>query len=674
MKLITKLFTLTILFGLSTQVSALYCGSATVAEHESAGRAYSQSSYSWWYTTTNYYATGSGESISGTVILQETSADYYEEVSACGNTTAMDQPTTVEVGPAKTADNNPSNRLDEIGTFSGKNYNVAIAGSDLVSDTNGDHQANVLNLPRSVSVNIPEGATVEAAYISYYGSAYLTEGGGEDDTDDTVSGGELPIDSEADIENNEINITINNNEYNAMTPATAGGNSRSKISWWKMYAAAGTLEDSRIAFYNNRLDVTDKFAGLSGNIPVAVTRLQRADFTGATSSRMEYFFGPSGYNGNGDKANDCLANASFSVIVIYSLPAGESKTITVYDGVSWAWNNDFATDSSKAHSPISNPLALDINMTHQPVNAASGLNVYIGALDGDQFGHSGVPQCGSSSYPHDTGYDHTWISSGNAQEEYFTNIYEGDAAPEDGQQFSQYPGVTSIAKGLNYNVVKVALANVEDGATQTKIHVEGDNPISTTKEQEAMLISFAIVEGVEQQSAGGGEEGVAEGVAEEGIEEEGQAEEAENQIPQITLNGDSEIVVAFGETFTDPGASATDPEDGVLEVTADCPVNNMISGSYLCTYVASDSDGESVSVTRVVIVEEEIVQPSCTEYTATNSSHKTAGRAYSESSGYWWYSSTYYYANGSGNYLGSSSTTTTLKTIDGVTFEEGSCP
>ena len=682
-KLLTSSLAIPLAF-CASQSFALYCGTASNSEHESAGRAYSETSYSWWYSTTNYYAKGSNDSLSSNETLQETSPGYFEVVSSCssGSGSTIPPTTSIPVGPDKTPDRNPENQLDEVMSFSGKNYQVAVAGSDLVADNNGDHQANSLSLPRTVSVKIPEGATVEAAFISYYGSAYLTANGGEDNTDDTVSGGELPIDNEAHIANNEINISIGNRNLGALTPSSVGGDSRSKTSWWKLHAAAGTLEDSRVAFYNNRLDLTAEFQGLSGEIPVTVTRLQRADFTGATDSRMEYYYGPAGNNGNGDRANDCLANASYSVIVIYSLPEGKEKTITLYDGVSWAWNNDFATNSSKAHNPISNPLALDINMSHDPVDAEEGLNVYIGTLDGDQFGHSGVAQCGSSSYPHDTGYDHTWVSSGYAQEEYYANIYEGDGAPEIGDSFTEYPNVVSVAKGLNYNVVKVALTNVDDGATTTKIHVEGDNPVSTTKEQEAMLVSFAIVEGTVLGQSEPAAPQPEEPQPEEPQPEEPQPEEpAEpepveptNTAPTVTINGASSITLEYGATFTDPGATATDAEDGTLQVEPNCNVDTQLAGTYTCNYIATDSGGLSANATRIVIVEEEVVVPACTEYTATNSEHKSAGRAYSKTSGYWWYSSTSYYAKGSGDSLGSSYSTTTLSTQDGTSFTEASCP
>ncbi|THB68975.1 MAG: hypothetical protein D6B27_01365, partial [Gammaproteobacteria bacterium] len=422
------------------------------------------------------------------------------------------------LGPTKTPDYNPGNRLDKLVEFSGKNYGVAVAGSDLVNDIGGDQQADELMLPRQVSVEIPDGATVEAAYVSYYGSAFLTTGGGVDNTPDTVSGAELGIDNLEDIANNEINITVDGQDLGALTPATVGGDSRSKPSWWNMYAKAGTLAESRIVMYNNRLDVTEFFTGKTGVIPVEVTRLQRADFTGATKSAMSYmyqFYGPSGTNDNGDYANDCLANASFSVVVVYSLPEGANKTISIYDGMSWAWNNDFATNRDKAYNPITYKLGLDIDVEHAAVSADGDLNVYMVALDGDELGHTGVSQCGASMYPHDTGIDHTWVKSGSAQESYFANIYEGINAPAEGTAFADYANVTTVANGLNFNVIKIGVQNVEDGATNTLIHVEGDSPTSTDGPQEAMLVAFAIVEGTQYGEA------VEEGTVEEGTVEEG---------------------------------------------------------------------------------------------------------------------------------------------------------
>lgn len=115
-------------------------------------------------------------------------------------------------------------------------------------------------------------------------------------------------------------------------------------------------------------------------------------------------------------------------------------------------------------------------------------------------------------------------------------------------------------------------------------------------------------------------------------------------------------------------------EDGDIAVETSCNVNTTEAGTFICNYTATDSQGLSDNATRVVIVEENVIEPVCTEYTDSNSSHKTAGRAYSESNFYWWSTTTSYYATGSRDSIsGSSTSTSTLHTKDGVAYSEGSC-
>ena len=580
---------------------ALYCGSDSNQNHINAGRA--ELLYG-----INVNAIGSGEYLgmsSGTTMLQETSAGYFQKTSSCptgGGDDPIDPPTSggdvVHEDLGNVAAKNAENTLKKVAEFSGKNYHVAVAGSDLVEDIGGDMQADKLSLPRTVYVDIPAGATIEAAYVNYYGSAYVTdETNAKDDTDDTVSGSELGIDSIADIENNEINITVDTNDLGALTPSSAavGAQSESMPSWWKMFPSAGTLQNSKVVMWNNRLDLTDAFAGLTGSIPVTVTRLQRADFTGASESAMGFAMAPpSGANDNGDVANDCLANASYSVIVVYSMPTGEDKTISIYDGIAWGWNNDFATSTSKAFASqvIPHKAVTDIQILHDAIDATGDTKLYLAALDGDEYGHSNVPQCGSSSYPHDTGKDYTWVKNGTGNVQYYENIYEGPHAPDVGTSFPAYSEVKTVSNGLNFNIVEIGIENDVDNAVNTLIHVEGDNPISTQVDQEAMLISFAILEAK---------------TMEQGTEPPAPT----NTAPVVTMNGNAEMTLTVGDTFTDPGATATDAEDGAITPTADCNVSTTVAGTYTCTYTATDSGALTDTATRTVIVEEE-VQPTNT--------------------------------------------------------------
>ncbi|HEY5687947.1 MAG TPA: immunoglobulin-like domain-containing protein [Yeosuana sp.] len=76
--------------------------------------------------------------------------------------------------------------------------------------------------------------------------------------------------------------------------------------------------------------------------------------------------------------------------------------------------------------------------------------------------------------------------------------------------------------------------------------------------------------------------------------------------PVITLTGSATINVTLGDTFTDPGATATDDVDG--DITANIVVGGdtvdvNTAGTYTITYNVSDASGNAATeVTRTVIV------------------------------------------------------------------------
>ncbi len=75
--------------------------------------------------------------------------------------------------------------------------------------------------------------------------------------------------------------------------------------------------------------------------------------------------------------------------------------------------------------------------------------------------------------------------------------------------------------------------------------------------------------------------------------------------PHITLNGNKEIKIKVGETYTDPGATATDSIDGNLtsQIVTTGTVDTITAGEYKITYTVKNSTGKEASVTRTVIVE-----------------------------------------------------------------------
>ncbi len=90
------------------------------------------------------------------------------------------------------------------------------------------------------------------------------------------------------------------------------------------------------------------------------------------------------------------------------------------------------------------------------------------------------------------------------------------------------------------------------------------------------------------------------------VEEEAPPEpEPDTTPPVITLSGSATMTLTVGDTFTDPGASATDDVDGSVAVFTSGTVDTNTAGTYTLTYTAEDSSDNEATATRTVIVEEE---------------------------------------------------------------------
>ena len=79
-----------------------------------------------------------------------------------------------------------------------------------------------------------------------------------------------------------------------------------------------------------------------------------------------------------------------------------------------------------------------------------------------------------------------------------------------------------------------------------------------------------------------------------------------NDAPIITLIGNADITISVGSTFTDPGATATDTEDGDLTdlINTTGVVNTTTAGTYTIEYSVSDFNQNLATVTRTVTVVE----------------------------------------------------------------------
>lgn len=76
------------------------------------------------------------------------------------------------------------------------------------------------------------------------------------------------------------------------------------------------------------------------------------------------------------------------------------------------------------------------------------------------------------------------------------------------------------------------------------------------------------------------------------------------EIPRLALVGNNPQRTIVGSTFTDLGATASDNTDGNLTevITESNNVNTSKAGCYQQTYLVSDSDGNSNTITRTIFV------------------------------------------------------------------------
>jgi hypothetical protein len=72
--------------------------------------------------------------------------------------------------------------------------------------------------------------------------------------------------------------------------------------------------------------------------------------------------------------------------------------------------------------------------------------------------------------------------------------------------------------------------------------------------------------------------------------------------PVIIISGDNPLEISQGETFSDPGATATDDRDEVITVTPSGTVDMSTVGDYNIVYTATDNAGNETNATRTVTV------------------------------------------------------------------------
>ncbi|WP_299266467.1 BspA family leucine-rich repeat surface protein [uncultured Psychrosphaera sp.] len=103
---------------------------------------------------------------------------------------------------------------------------------------------------------------------------------------------------------------------------------------------------------------------------------------------------------------------------------------------------------------------------------------------------------------------------------------------------------------------------------------------------------------------GGSGDSAEEVIIEVPVDDAGSEVVVDTTAPIITLNGDAEVNTEFGNAYIDLGAIATDERDGTVDVviTGLDVVDTSVFETYIITYTASDSAGNTTSSTRTVTV------------------------------------------------------------------------
>jgi arylsulfatase A-like enzyme len=154
----------------------------------------------------------------------------------------------------------------------------------------------------------------------------------------------------------------------------------------------------------------------------------------------------------------------------------------------------------------------------------------------------------------------------------------------------------TLPAGTAYTDAGAVAQDVEDGNISSLIVVGGD--VVDTDTVGTYVITYNVTD-----SDGNAATGVTRRVS-----------VVSNDAPVITLNGSARVQVVVNDSFTDPGATATDAEDGDLTgaiVVGGDTVNIAATGTYVITYNVTDSDGNAAEeVTRTVEVVNRVPRPS----------------------------------------------------------------
>jgi len=260
----------------------------------------------------------------------------------------------------------PAVGLSKVLDITGR-YGIALAGGHLLASNAQGGTALPRTTPVSSSgtINIPVGATVHSAFLWYSGAIFMKSGTTGDYTPDI--GGAL--DAIADVQGNGISFSINGTAHGPFdtsgrrppNPSPLG--SESQLSPESYQPHFGTLTGVNESVWSNRLDITGIVGGMTGNLAFAVSPPERLDPNGNDATR-------SGGNPAGNTTyNLCSGGASWSLVVVYELPALPQQNVVLMDGP-WAraWDYLFF-HSGEWHRP-------KVRIEHAPIQHGAKFYVY----------------------------------------------------------------------------------------------------------------------------------------------------------------------------------------------------------------------------------------------------------------------------------------------------------
>lgn len=184
------------------------------------------------------------------------------------------------------------------------------------------------------------------------------------------------------------------------------------------------------------------------------------------------------------------------------------------------------------------------------------------------------------------------------------------------------PGISSIIRSSTKNSFESDAKMVIKAIEYKTLEDEGFDPLTISREnmQDQIKVSNVNYEQVTLSMVNGKVKVVLVGQGKwDGLTAYGtfknmrvvNSDDYDEVPPVITILGDNPMIVSRGDTYVEPGATATDLKDGDLtsSIVITGTVNVNVLGTYTITYTVSDNFENTASATRTVSVEKNGNEP-----------------------------------------------------------------